>query len=75
MPYHWVQRHPDHTGPAIEAIEAAGEEIVAAFVQSDHFDVFTRKLGTITDTGAGVVFKPVDVMDVAPPVQVKSINP
>lgn len=66
MPYHWVQRHPDHTGPAIEAIEAAGEEIVAAFVQSDHFDVFTRKLGTITDTGAGVVFKPVDVIDVAP---------
>jgi hypothetical protein len=66
MPYHWVQRNVGITGPAVEAIEANGEEIVAVFVQSDHFDLFTRKLGTITDDGAGVVFKPVQqVMEVS----------
>ena len=74
MPYHWVQRHPDLTAQQVAEIEAAGEEIVAAFLQSDHFDLFTRKLGTITDTGAGVVFKPVDVMDTPVP-QVKPTNP
>lgn len=62
MPYHWVQRHADLTGPAIDAIEADGLEIVAVFVQSDHFDVFTRKLGTITDDGVSVTFKPVEVV-------------
>lgn len=62
MPYHWVQRQRDLTGPAIDAIEADGLEIVAVFVQSDHFDVFTRKLGTITDDGTKVTFKPVEVV-------------
>jgi hypothetical protein len=64
MPYHRIPRW--NAADSVAAIEEGGEELVSVQTEGDHYAVFTRKLGTITDDGTKVRFRPVEIVDFQP---------
>ena len=57
MPYHRIPRKdaPD----LVPQIEAAGEIVIAAWIEGDHYAVWTQPVGAVVDVGSEAVFKPV----------------
>ncbi len=62
MPYHRIPRKD--APELVPVIEANGEIVVAAWVEGDHYAVWTQPVGAVVDTGNDVVFKPVRARDV-----------
>ena len=76
MPYHRIQRD-DNVSTSVAEVEANGEEIVQVFTEGDKYVIWTRRIGALTDTGSGLVFKQVDAMQTtdSTTVAVLTLNP
>ncbi len=63
MPYHRIPRKD--APELVPVIEANGEIVVAAWVEGDHYAVWTQPVGAVVDNGTEAVFKPVAPRPVA----------